>query len=83
MFEGGVSEFYILLKHAKESFHNTSIVLDCDLATIVTHHNQPFFTKVCTRPVAVRFGNLIFLMICLLTRPLFNLFCCMDLRRGL
>jgi len=50
MFEGGVSEFYVLLKHAKESFHNTAIILDCDLATIVTHHNQPVFTKVCTAP---------------------------------
>ena len=49
MFEGGVSEFYVLLKHAKESFHNTAIILDCDLATIVTHHNQPVFTKVCRR----------------------------------
>jgi len=47
MFEGGVSEFYVLLKHAKESFHNTAIILDCDLATIVTHHSQPVFTKVC------------------------------------
>jgi len=46
MFEGGVSEFYILLKHTKESFHNTAVILDCDLATIVTHHNQPVFTKV-------------------------------------
>ena len=50
MFEGGVSEFYILLKHAKESFHNTAVILDCDLATIVTHHNQPVFTKVCASP---------------------------------
>jgi LIM domain-binding protein 1 len=48
MFEGGVSEYYVLLKHAKESFHNTAIILDCDLATIVTHHNQPVFTKVLT-----------------------------------
>jgi len=46
MFEGGVSEFYILLKHTKESFHNTAVILDCDFATIVTHHSQPVFTKV-------------------------------------
>nr|CAH7732174.1 unnamed protein product [Callosobruchus chinensis] len=36
------------MKHPKESFHNTSITLDCDQCTMVTHHGKPFFTKVCT-----------------------------------
>lgn len=46
IFEGGVTDLYYILKHAKESFHTTSITLDCDIATMVTHHGKPMFTKV-------------------------------------
>jgi len=46
LFEGGVVEVYFVLKHSKESFHNTAIVLDCDQATTITHHTRPVFTKV-------------------------------------
>ncbi|KAI0213300.1 LIM domain-binding protein 2 [Lamellibrachia satsuma] len=46
IFEGGVTDLYIILKHAKESFHNTTITLDCDQAMLVTHHGKPMFTKV-------------------------------------
>ncbi|KAK7870367.1 hypothetical protein R5R35_000538 [Gryllus longicercus] len=45
IFEGGVTELYYNLKHPKESFHNTSITLDCDQCTMVTHHGKPMFTK--------------------------------------
>ncbi|XKL64077.1 hypothetical protein PGB90_004163 [Kerria lacca] len=52
IFDGGVNELYYNLKHPKESFHNTSITLDCDQCTMVTHHHhdhgKPSFTKVCT-----------------------------------
>ncbi|XP_063222362.1 LIM domain-binding protein 2 isoform X4 [Bacillus rossius redtenbacheri] len=46
IFEGGVTELYYNLRHPKESFHNTSITLDCDQCTMVTHHGKPMFTKV-------------------------------------
>ncbi|XP_071827954.1 LIM domain-binding protein 2-like isoform X4 [Apostichopus japonicus] len=48
IFEGGVTDLYYLLKHPKESFHNTTITLDCDQTTMVSHHGKPMFTKVCT-----------------------------------
>ncbi|XP_045460510.1 LIM domain-binding protein 2 isoform X2 [Harmonia axyridis] len=48
IFEGGVTELYYNMKHPKESFHNTSITLDCDQCTMVTHHGKPWQTKVCT-----------------------------------
>ncbi|XP_012141197.2 LIM domain-binding protein 2 Chi isoform X2 [Megachile rotundata] len=48
IFEGGVTELYYNLKHPKESFHNTTITLDCDHCVMVTHHGKPMFTKVCT-----------------------------------
>ncbi|XP_066150558.1 LIM domain-binding protein 2-like isoform X2 [Euwallacea fornicatus] len=48
IFEGGVTELYYNMKHPKESFHNTTISLDCDQCTMVTHHGKPLFTKVCT-----------------------------------
>uniref|UniRef100_T1IZ74 LIM interaction domain-containing protein n=1 Tax=Strigamia maritima TaxID=126957 RepID=T1IZ74_STRMM len=48
IFEGGVTDLYYNLKHPKESFHNTTITLDCDQCTMVTHHGKPMFTKVCT-----------------------------------
>ncbi|XP_063696877.1 LIM domain-binding protein 2 isoform X2 [Culicoides brevitarsis] len=48
IFEGGVTELYFTMKHSKESFHNTSITLDCDQCTMVTNHIKPVYTKVCT-----------------------------------
>ncbi|XP_061691041.1 LIM domain-binding protein 2a isoform X6 [Syngnathoides biaculeatus] len=48
VFEGGVSELHYILKHSKESFHNSCITLDCDQCTMVTQHGKPMFTKVCT-----------------------------------
>lgn len=46
IFEGGVTELYFHMKHNKESFHNTSVTLDCEQCTMVTHHGKPMFTKV-------------------------------------
>lgn len=46
IFEGGVTELYYNLKHPKESFHQSSITLDCDQCTMVTHHGKPTFPKV-------------------------------------
>ncbi|KAF2368333.1 LIM-domain binding protein/SEUSS [Trinorchestia longiramus] len=48
IFDGGVTELYYAVKHPKESFHNTSITLDCDNTNMVTHHGKPMFTKVFT-----------------------------------
>uniref|UniRef100_A0AAV2MIA2 LIM domain-binding protein 2 n=1 Tax=Knipowitschia caucasica TaxID=637954 RepID=A0AAV2MIA2_KNICA len=48
VFEGGVSDLHYILKHSKESFHNSCITLDCDQCTMVTQHGKPMFTKVCT-----------------------------------
>ncbi|TKS72046.1 LIM domain-binding protein 2 [Collichthys lucidus] len=45
---GGVTELHYILKHSKESFHNSCITLDCDQCTMVTQHGKPMFTKVCT-----------------------------------
>lgn len=42
IFEGGVTELSFNLKHPKESFHNTSITLDCDQCTVVTHHGKQY-----------------------------------------
>lgn len=48
IFEGGVTELNYQLRHSKESFHQTSITLDCDQCTMVTQHGKPMYTKVCT-----------------------------------
>ncbi|XP_043266992.1 transcription activator BRG1 isoform X2 [Venturia canescens] len=48
IFEGGVTELYYNVKHPKESFHNTSITLDCEHCVMVTHHGKPMVAKVCT-----------------------------------
>jgi len=48
IFEGGVTDLYFTLKHPRESFHNTTITLDCDQTTMTTHHGKRTFTKVCT-----------------------------------
>ncbi|GFN80676.1 LIM domain-binding protein 2 [Plakobranchus ocellatus] len=46
IFEGGVSDLHYVLKYPKESFHNTTITLDCDHALMVTQHGKPMFTNV-------------------------------------
>ncbi|XP_066587216.1 LIM domain-binding protein 2-like isoform X2 [Prorops nasuta] len=48
IFEGGVTELYYNMKHPKESFHTTSITLDCEHCVMVTHHRRPMYAKVCT-----------------------------------
>ncbi|KAK6178025.1 LIM domain-binding protein 2 isoform X3 [Patella vulgata] len=48
VYEGGVTDLYYVLKHPKESFHNTTITLDCDQAMMVTQHGKPMFTNVVT-----------------------------------
>ncbi|XP_031568828.1 LIM domain-binding protein 2-like isoform X2 [Actinia tenebrosa] len=48
IFEGGVTELYYHLLQPKESYHNTTITLDCENTTMVTSHIKPFYTKVCT-----------------------------------
>ncbi|TNN27633.1 LIM domain-binding protein 2 [Liparis tanakae] len=50
VFEGGVTELHYILKHSKESFHNSCITLDCDQCTMVTQHGKPMFTKVTPAP---------------------------------
>ncbi|XP_015903495.1 LIM domain-binding protein 2 isoform X2 [Parasteatoda tepidariorum] len=45
IFEGEVTDLYFSLKHAKESFHNTTITLDCDQCTMVAHHGKPMYNK--------------------------------------
>ena len=49
IFEGGVTDLRYELRHPKESFHNTSITMDCDQCTVVTLHGKPTFTKVRER----------------------------------
>lgn len=46
IFEGGVTDLHYVLKYPKESFHNTTITLDCDHALMVTQHGKPMFTNV-------------------------------------
>ncbi|CAG5115412.1 unnamed protein product [Candidula unifasciata] len=48
IFEGGVTDLHYILKYPKESFHNTTITLDCDHALMVTQHGKPMFTNVIT-----------------------------------
>ncbi|XP_076372196.1 LIM domain-binding protein 2-like isoform X2 [Tachypleus tridentatus] len=45
IFEGGVTDLYFQLKHPKESFHNTTISLDCDQCFMITHHGKPVYNK--------------------------------------
>lgn len=47
IFEGGVTDLRYELRHPKESFHNTSITMDCDQCAVVSLHGKPMFTKVC------------------------------------
>lgn len=46
IFEGGVTEVSYNLRHPKESFHNTSITLDCDQCTMITVLGKPMYTQV-------------------------------------
>lgn len=48
IFEGGVTDLRYELRHPKESFHNTSITMDCDQCVVVSLHGKPMFTKVYT-----------------------------------
>ncbi|XP_034298678.1 LIM domain-binding protein 2 isoform X2 [Pantherophis guttatus] len=48
VFEGGVTELYYILKHSKESYHSSSITVDCDQCSMVSQYGKPMFTKVCT-----------------------------------
>ncbi|XP_021967815.1 LIM domain-binding protein 2 isoform X1 [Folsomia candida] len=48
IFDGGVTELSYNLRHPKESFHNTSITLDCEQCTMITVHGKPMFTQVCS-----------------------------------
>ena len=50
--QGGVTELHWELRHAKESFHQAVVSLDCDQATMVTQHGKPMFTKVTPRYTA-------------------------------
>merc|ERR1712015_106473 len=45
IFEGGVTDLRYELRHPKESFHNTSITMDCDQCVVATLHGKPMFTK--------------------------------------
>ncbi|XP_035826512.1 LIM domain-binding protein 2 isoform X3 [Aplysia californica] len=45
IFEGEVTDLHYILKYPKESFHNTTITLDCDHALMVTQHGKPMFTN--------------------------------------
>ena len=47
IFEGGVKELYYHIVQPKETFHNSTITLDCENTTMVTHHKSPVLTKVC------------------------------------
>lgn len=46
IFEGGVTDLTYNLRHPKESFHNTSITLDCDHCTMITLLGKPMLTQV-------------------------------------
>ncbi|XP_020287548.1 LIM domain-binding protein 2 isoform X4 [Pseudomyrmex gracilis] len=48
IFDGGVTELYYTLKNQKESFHTTTISLDCEQCTMVTQYVKPMFVKVLT-----------------------------------
>ena len=58
--QGGVTELHWELRHAKESFHQAVVSLDCDQATMVTQHGKPMFTKV-THDTQLRF---VFIILC-------------------
>nr|CAB3263407.1 LIM domain-binding protein 2-like [Phallusia mammillata] len=47
MFDSGVVDMNIVLRHPKDFPSNAGITLDCEQATMVTHHTKPVPTKVC------------------------------------
>lgn len=46
VFEGGVTDLSFHLKHPKETFQTSHLTLDCELATMITHHGKIAFNKV-------------------------------------
>jgi len=48
LFDGGVNEVYFQLKQTKEIFHNTTLSLDCEQASMITCFGKPPHIKVCT-----------------------------------
>ena len=58
IFEGGVTDLRYELRHPKESFHNTSITMDCDQCVVATLHGKPMFTKVSFQAGATELGLL-------------------------
>ena len=58
IFEGGVTDLRYELRHPKESFHNTSITMDCDQCVVATLHGKPMFTKVSVQAGATELGLL-------------------------
>ena len=54
IFEGGVTDMRYELRHPKESFHNTSITMDCDQCVVATLHGKPMFTKVPIKEVYLK-----------------------------
>ncbi|CAF3513501.1 unnamed protein product [Rotaria socialis] len=48
LFDGGVNEVYFQLKQTKEIFHNPTLSLDCEQASMVTCFGKPPHIKVCT-----------------------------------
>ncbi|XP_074615293.1 LIM domain-binding protein 2-like isoform X2 [Acropora palmata] len=63
IFEGGVKELYYHIVQPKETFHNSTstITLDCENTTMVTHHKSPVLTKlkliVCSGLVLISLRN--------------------------
>ncbi|CAF3845488.1 unnamed protein product [Adineta steineri] len=48
LFDGGVNEVYFQLKQTKEIFHNPTLSLDCEQASMITCFGKPPHIKVCT-----------------------------------
>ena len=60
IFEGGVTDLRYELRHPKESFHNTSITMDCDQCVVATLHGKPMFTKVSLLRICQKKSGLFF-----------------------
>jgi len=62
LFEGGVSSVFFFLDQCKESFTESTVTLDCEKMTMVTHIMNPVLTKVFTEghfSVEFNFDNLL------------------------
>jgi hypothetical protein len=46
LFDGGVNEVYFQLKQTKEIFHNPTLSLDCEQASMITCFGKPPYIKV-------------------------------------